>query len=134
MAEGAASEGLDSSGPCDAGQPPSCALCGAGVSACGATGESCCTSPLVTGGTYYRTYDGVTTSNYTMATLAPDGGPTQLADPATVSDFRLDKYLVTVGRFRAFVGAWNGGKGWLPPAGSGKHTHLNGGRARGHGR
>jgi hypothetical protein len=26
------------------------------------------------------------------------GGPTGEADPATVSDFRLDKYLVTVGR------------------------------------
>jgi len=30
-----------------------------------------------------------------------------------------------VGRFRAFVAAWNGG--WTPPAGSGKHIHLNGG-------
>jgi len=37
----------------------------------------------------------------------------------------MDKYLVTVGRFRAFVAAWNGG--WRPPLGSGKHTHLNGG-------
>jgi formylglycine-generating enzyme required for sulfatase activity len=40
-----------------------------------------------------------------------------------VSGFRLDKYLVTVGRFRQFVLAWKGG--WLPAAGSGKHTHLN---------
>jgi formylglycine-generating enzyme len=47
--------------------------------------------------------------------------------PATISGFRLDKYLVTVGRFRQFVGAWNKGSGWLPSAGSGKHTHLNGG-------
>jgi formylglycine-generating enzyme required for sulfatase activity len=39
----------------------------------------------------------------------------------------LDKYLVTVGRFRQFVSAWNAGAGWTPPAGSGKHTHLNGG-------
>jgi formylglycine-generating enzyme len=45
-----------------------------------------------------------------------------------VSGFRLDKYLVTVGRFRQFVNAWNGGAGYTPPAGSGKHTHLNGGR------
>jgi formylglycine-generating enzyme required for sulfatase activity len=37
----------------------------------------------------------------------------------------LDKYLVTVGRFRQFVSAWDGGAGYLPPAGSGKHTHLN---------
>jgi sulfatase modifying factor 1 len=26
------------------------------------------------------------------------------------------------------VNVWNGGVGWTPPAGSGKHTHLNGGR------
>jgi formylglycine-generating enzyme required for sulfatase activity len=49
-------------------------------------------------------------------------------DPATVSDFRLDTYLVTVGRFRRFVEAWNNGSGYKPPAGSGKHAHLNGGK------
>jgi formylglycine-generating enzyme required for sulfatase activity len=43
-----------------------------------------------------------------------------------VSSFRLDKYDVTVGRFRQFVAAWNGG--WLPAEGSGKHTYLNGGQ------
>ena len=45
-----------------------------------------------------------------------------------MSSFRLDKYLVTVGRFRQFVAAWNHGAGYLPPAGSGKHTHLNSGQ------
>jgi hypothetical protein len=57
-----------------------------------------------------------------------DGGPIDEANPATVSSFNLDKYLVTVGRFRQFVHAWNGGAGWLPAPGSGKHTHLNGGQ------
>jgi formylglycine-generating enzyme required for sulfatase activity len=68
----------------------------------------------VPGGTFYRTYgnDG--------------GGPTGEADPATVSAFRLDKYPVTVGRFRQFAAAWS--VGYTPPPGSGKHTHLNGGR------
>jgi formylglycine-generating enzyme required for sulfatase activity len=42
-----------------------------------------------------------------------------------VADFRLDKYEVTVGRFRQFKAAWEGG--WRPSAGAGKHTHLNGG-------
>jgi formylglycine-generating enzyme required for sulfatase activity len=70
----------------------------------------------VTGGTYSRTY---TNSG---------SGPTGTADPATVSNFRLDEYEVTVGRFRQFVTAWNNGAGYLPPAGSGKHTHLNGGQ------
>jgi formylglycine-generating enzyme required for sulfatase activity len=67
--------------------------------------ENCCTSLLVTGGTFNRSND----ASY----------------PATVSDFRLDKYEVTVGRFRNFVNAVVGG--WRPTAGSGKHVHLNGG-------
>ncbi|HEV3191567.1 MAG TPA: formylglycine-generating enzyme family protein, partial [Polyangiaceae bacterium] len=92
---------------------PSCAAGGLGMTNCGTAQESCCTSLEVTGGTYNRTY----------ANLG--AGPTGEADPATVSNFRLDKYDVTVGRFRQFVTAWNGG--WMPAAGSGKHTHLNGG-------
>ena len=96
----------------------SCQASGAGLNTCpGGTGSaSCCTSLEVVGGTYSRTY---TNSG---------SGPTGTADPATVSNFRLDEYEVTVGRFRQFVTAWNGGSGWTPPAGSGKHTHLNGGQ------
>jgi formylglycine-generating enzyme required for sulfatase activity len=92
--------------------PPSCAPGGPGMTDCGA-GESCCTSLVVTGGRYYRTYtnDG--------------GGPTGENDPATVSNFRLDKYLVTVGRYRQFASAW--ASGWRPAAGSGKHAYLAGG-------
>ncbi len=84
---------------------PSCA----GGLTCGA--DSCCTSLLVPGGTFKRSYDGATFNDpqYT----------------ATISDFRLDKYEITVGRFRKFVDAVVGG--WKPAAGSGKHTHLNGG-------
>lgn len=90
----------------------SCLSCGDGLSNCGPGGdESCCASPLVSGGTFYRSWDGVlhTDSSY----------------PATVSDFRLDRFEVTVGRFRAFVHAWNAG--WRPGNGAGKHSHLNGG-------
>jgi formylglycine-generating enzyme len=106
------SSGSSGDGP----EPPSCASGGAGMTDCGESDDSCCTSLAVAGGTYYRTYTN-------------DGsGPTALADPAGVSGFRLDKYEVTVGRFRQFVAAWNGGSGWTPPAGSGKHTHLNGGQ------
>jgi formylglycine-generating enzyme required for sulfatase activity len=67
----------------------------------------------VAGGSYDRTYESV------------DGGATGLSDPASVSTLRLDKYLVTVGRFRQFVEAWNDGNA-TPAAGSGKHAHLNG--------
>jgi formylglycine-generating enzyme required for sulfatase activity len=89
--------------------------CGGGD---GGGNESCCTSLEVTGGNFYRTY-----------TNDGDGGGGE-ADPASVTGFRLDKYEVTVGRFRQFVNAVlppDGGAGWLPLAGSGKHTHLNGG-------
>jgi formylglycine-generating enzyme required for sulfatase activity len=42
--------------------------------------------------------------------------------PATVRDFYLDEYEVSVGRFRKFVSAWVGG--WRPASGRGKHQHL----------
>jgi formylglycine-generating enzyme required for sulfatase activity len=45
-----------------------------------------------------------------------------------VSSFRLDKYLVTVGRFRQYVSFASSGTGAPPPDGSGIHTHLNAGR------
>lgn len=109
--------GTGATGEKDGGAtPPSCQSSGPGLTDCGPDHESCCTSLKVTGGTYYRTYTN-------------DGsGPKEEADPATVSDFRLDKYLVTVGRYRKFVAAWNGGTGYTPPAGSGKHSHLNRGK------
>jgi formylglycine-generating enzyme len=73
--------------------------------------ENCCRSLLVTGGSFLRSYDG---DQYLEQTW-----------PATVSDFRLDRFEVTVGRFRKFVDAYLAG--WRPEAGSGKHTHLRGG-------
>ena len=95
-------------GACTA-DSPSChglaADCGPNAS------ESCCTSLLVTGGSFSRSYDNVT---YTDPNY-----------PATVSDFYLDKYEVTVGRFRRFKVAWE--QGWRPVLGAGAHTHLNGG-------
>jgi formylglycine-generating enzyme required for sulfatase activity len=57
-----------------------------------------------------------------------DGGVTAEAALATVSGFQLDEYETTVGRFRGFVTAWNGGAGYLPPTGAAKHAHLNGGQ------
>jgi formylglycine-generating enzyme len=90
----------------------SCNPGGPGMTDCGPNKESCCTSLLVDGGTFLRSYDGVTF--------------TDAGSPATVSAFRLDKYEVTVGRFRQFVEAVTH-TGWLPPEGSGKHTELNDG-------
>ncbi len=94
----------------------SCAATGAGLSNCGATGtDSCCTSLEVSCGQYDRTYTNT------------GQGPSGQRDQATISRFRLDEYEVTVGRFRQFVTAWGNGTGYLPPAGSGKHVHLNAG-------
>jgi sulfatase modifying factor 1 len=128
--EGAAS--TPEASPADAaeadvqGPQPHCAPGGPGLTDCGSSKESCCTNYEVTGGAFCRTYD----TDPEVAEdfwIAPDGGATGLDDPATVSTFRLDKYDVTVGRFRQFAKAWNGGTGFTPRAGSGKHTHLNGG-------
>ena len=110
-------EGGDDSASTEAGKagtppPPSCEAGGAGMTNCSPSGsESCCTSLKVTGGTYFRSYDDVTFKDKSF--------------PATVSDFRLDKFEITVGRFRQFVSAVV--EGWRPTAGSGKHTHLNSG-------
>jgi formylglycine-generating enzyme required for sulfatase activity len=115
--------------PDGAAPGPHCAPGGPGLSNCGVSqDESCCTSLEVPGGVYYRTYD-LDPLGGGNDWAAPEGGvATGLADPATVSTFRLDKYDVTVGRFRQFIDAWNGGAGWTPDGGSGKHTHLNGGQ------
>jgi formylglycine-generating enzyme required for sulfatase activity len=95
--------------------PPSCD--GLATNCGSSSNESCCASPLVPGGTFFRSYDGVTKELY--------ADYTKKDSPATVSDFRLDKFEITVGRFRKFVAAWNGG--WRPLTGNGKHQHLAGG-------
>jgi cysteine-rich repeat protein len=78
---------------------------------CGPYGnESCCASLLVPGGTFYRSYDGVDFTDQGF--------------PATVSSFALDRYEVTVGRFRAFVQAGQGTKASPPAAGAGAHPLI----------
>jgi formylglycine-generating enzyme required for sulfatase activity len=69
----------------------------------------------VPGGTYSRTYQNT------------GSGATGKADPATISTYALDKYEVTVARFREYVKYLENG-GTPPAAGSGKHGHLNGGK------
>jgi formylglycine-generating enzyme required for sulfatase activity len=117
VGQGCASGGECATGVCTtslcAARAPSCVGGGSGAgNDCGASGTGdCCASLSVPGGMFKRGYDGVTN--------------TDASSPATVSSFRLDKYEVTVGRFRKFVAAVLGG--WLPAPGSGKHTHLAGG-------
>ena len=68
--------------------------------------DNCCTSLLVPGGAFNLSND-----------------PTY---PATVSDFYLDKYEVTVGRFRAFVNADMGTQASPPAAGTGANPLITG--------
>lgn len=78
------------------GLPPRCGPSGA---------ESCCRSLLVKGGTFQRRDDSYGSP--------PDSGA---PSTATVSDFELDRFEVTVGRFRSFVAFLQGG---TIPAGAG---------------
>jgi|SRR5215510_2299210 len=81
---------------------------------CGARGDdSCCTSIEMPGGTYDRSYD-----------LAGDTNSGNTRSPATVSRFRLDKYEVSVGRFRAFVRAGMGTRSTPPATMAGAHPGI----------
>ncbi len=84
---------------------------------CGPNGdENCCVSPLVPGGSFFR-------SSYSRDA---EGNLHDTSYPATVSDFRLGRFEVTKGRFRKFIEAVIATPGgWKPADGSGKHTHLN---------
>jgi sulfatase modifying factor 1 len=89
----------------DSGTPgPSCS----GLArTCGPHGDDdCCASSIVPGGTFYRSYDGVTY--------------TDNSNPATVSDFRLDRYEITVGRFRKFAAVFSQD---MIPEGAGKNPN-----------
>ena len=62
---------------------------------------------------FYRSYDVGTDNMYT-----------DMTSPATVSDFRLDTYEVTVGRFRQFVDAGMGTQASPPSSGAGAHPNI----------
>jgi formylglycine-generating enzyme required for sulfatase activity len=89
-------------------------------------GESCCTALAVSGGTFPFGRD-----SETCSTCNGSGCPSGVScnadempeHTATVSAFTLDKYEVTVGRFRRFVESYTG----VPPAaGAGAHPNVAG--------
>ncbi|WP_437737499.1 formylglycine-generating enzyme family protein [Sorangium sp. So ce1335] len=89
---------------CDGGDcvPPSCVGL---AETCGPAGnESCCASAAVPGGSFTRREN-----------------ETDL--PATVNGFVLDRFEVTVGRFRRFLEAYPEGR---PAAGAGAHPLIEG--------
>lgn len=102
---GARAEVSCSTSPCRGksceGLAPSCGL---------AANDDCCAAPTVVGGTF------------TLGTVPSPGTimyPGVYA-PATVATFALDKYEVTVGRFRKFVEAYTG----HPAEGAGAHPLI----------
>lgn len=125
--DASSSDGSNSDGPnsdatnsdatsLDSSQPLSFRSCLNLPATCGPdANDNCCNSPLITHGTYNRSHD-----------LANDGSSGNSNSPATVSDFRLDKYEVTVGRFRAFVNAGMGIQSSPPMAGAGAHATIPG--------
>jgi formylglycine-generating enzyme len=85
-------------------------------STCGLSGsDSCCSSLLVSGGTFFRSYD-----------LAADSRSGDKNSTATVSNFHLDKYEITVGRFRAFLAEGQGTQKKHPATGAGAHANIIG--------
>jgi len=92
--------------PCDGKCIPAPACCGPcscdGLpNNCGPNAdENCCATVLVPGGTFNR-----------------DNDPQY---PATVGDFHLDRFEITVGRFNRFVAAGQGLQSTAPQVGSGK--------------
>jgi formylglycine-generating enzyme required for sulfatase activity len=91
------------SGYCNADVCVTTSSCTGLAPTCGFGGdESCCASAVVIGGTYNRSND----ASY----------------PATVSDFRLDRFEITVGRFRKFVTGYAGNN---IAVGSGAHPLVS---------
>ncbi|WP_437745360.1 SUMF1/EgtB/PvdO family nonheme iron enzyme [Sorangium sp. So ce1504] len=88
---------------CEAGSCPGRSCEGLPLNCGPERNESCCLSPVVLGGRYHRFDD----RNH----------------PATVSDFRLDRFEVTVGRFRKFVEMYPASR---PAAGAGAHPLIEG--------
>jgi sulfatase modifying factor 1 len=100
----------------DGGAPSSAASCLALPHICGATqNDDCCSSIAMPGGMYFRSYD-----------LAGDDSSGDKSAPVTISYFRLDKYDVTVGRFRAFVAQGFGTQSKPPEIGTGAHSKIPG--------
>jgi formylglycine-generating enzyme len=83
---------------------------------CGGDAASdCCASGDVPGGTFLRDYD-----------TGSDGEFSDMSYPATLSPFALDKYEVTVGRFRQFVDLGGGLAMNAPPVEAGAHSNIEG--------
>jgi formylglycine-generating enzyme required for sulfatase activity len=97
----------------DGPRPRSCREGGVGAGVdCGNGRSDCCASLPVPGGTFRRTYDGAHCQDP--------------AYPATVSSFRMDRFEVSVGRYRSFLREGRGTAQRPPAAGEGGHPRIPG--------
>ena len=76
--------------------------------------DDCCAMSPVPGGMFLRSND-----------MATDGMYQDQSYPATISSFVLDKYEVTVGRYRQFVDAGRGTQQQPPAVGDGAHARIS---------
>ena len=107
------------SGDCRGGRCEGLSCAGLAGTEC--LGESCCLSIDVPPGRFDMGRGTGADACPTGMTCADDEQPEH---EATLSAFALDKYEVTVGRFRAFVEAF--GDGWRPSEGEGAHPSIPG--------
>jgi formylglycine-generating enzyme required for sulfatase activity len=100
------------------GGPPSCS----GLAAsCGPNAdEDCCSSLRVPGGSFWRGARATDPDGAVCAGMFMCGADEMPGGMATVRAFRLDRFEITVGRFRKYVEA----KHYKPNAGAGKHGYL----------
>jgi formylglycine-generating enzyme len=120
---GAATGGIATGGAATGGTPPvELPSCKGLTAIC--QGESCCTTIKVTGGTFpMGRSDSSSGSDY-----YPSGDAGELPEHnAALADFALDKYEVTVGRFRNFVDnydAWHNAAVPNPQLGAGTNPTV----------
>jgi formylglycine-generating enzyme len=115
---GAATAGTPATGGVAPVLPPSCQ--GTPTLTCqnGATTESCCTAITVPGDTFPMGRSEVSTGSDYYSGGSPQETPEH---SATVASFALDKYEVTVGRFRKFASAYDSWHAGAPVDNAGAH-------------
>lgn len=111
------------------GRPSTCSRSCAGLSQTACQTESCCTRNAIVGGTVLRGRGTEACPTCTagcpsgMDCANPDSGTETPEHNATVNQYLLDKYEITLGRFRRFVSAYTG---VAPAAGAGAHPAIAG--------
>lgn len=116
-ASSSSSSSASSSGGTSSSSSSSASSSGGTSSSSGGASASCAGLPATCGGTK----DCCATANVPGGTFSRANNASY---PATVGDFALDVYEVTVGRFRRFVDAGKGTKAAPPADGAGAHPKI----------